>query len=1723
MAYIISQWKRLWQRIGLIRQDFHLGWKRLTSFTILLCTLSAQAIELRTDYPTYGEERNSNSAPIVISELHSDVSCCGGVISYQADGTGLSAGDFFPIGTTLLVFAATNPPGFGTAICSFSITMLDAEAPNIICPANDTVPANASCAFVLADYSSSIVASDNYTASGNLVINQSPAAGTTLSGTTTVTFTVTDEAGNIASCDFLVVVEDDTDPQIDALSCPNDQDVYLNADCEYVISDYTGSLIVSDNCTPSSALTVTQIPSPGTIMSGHGSTESISLSVADANGNMSLCSFTLTAVDTIAPVINPMSYPGDQIVSLNDTCFFILPDYMGTLTITDNCEEDIYLTLTQIPAPGTQLTGHGTSQLVVLTLDDNNGNRNTCEFTVTVIDDTQPDFVSCAVNDTVSANDDCEFIIGDYTGTVIVTDNCGDSGTITLTQSPTPGSTVSGTTTVTITAEDENGVQNTCSFMVVVEDDTDPEIDPLSCPSDATVYLDNSCEYVISDYTGSLTVTDNCTPSGSLSISQSPPAGSVIIGHGTTETITLTVADANGNLSTCVFTLTSQDTLAPTISCPANITQTVDAGLPTAVVNFSIPTGIDNCAGVVTTQIDGTGLSAGSSFPVGVTTLEFVVTDLAGLTDTCSFTITVVDDSGPEVTCPDPVNVDAPIGFCDTETAISIPIPVATDNDGIASLINNYNNTNDASDIYPVGITIVTWTATDNSGNTATCEQTVIVNDVEDPSDLICPNDTTIDATIGECGIDASLVILNLPTATDPCDSLIISNDAPAYYDVGITTITWMVADSTGNSVSCTQDVTVLDVEDPELDPASCPNDITVTVDDGECGTALANVTLVGPTATDPCGILNVFNNAPETFLVGATVVTWYIEDNNGNIDSTCAQIVTVIDDEDPVILDCPATVNVDATLTECGIDSSLVDLGSLTATDPCGILDISNNAPDYYPVGETIVTWSITDSNGNVTTCDQSVIVTDVESPGDVLCPTDTTITATFGECGIAGSEVILESPTADDPCGIADISNDSPTFYPVGSTTVTWTITDNNGNTSLCVQNVIIIDEETPVIAECPSDISVDNEAGNCQVSLNDIGTLVAEDPCGIADISNNSPGVFPVGVTEVLWTVTDINGNSSQCTQTITVMDAEAPVITECPVDMSVNVTPGSCENIEVVIGELFATDNCAIESITNDAGAAFPVGVTVVTWTVTDIHGNTSTCTQNVEVIDNESPVIIECPEGITISTDVSSCDASGVLLEQPLAEDPCGIDTIFNNAPEVYPLGETVVTWTVTDSNGNTTECSQVVLVLDDEAPTVLDCAPDVSVNNDPCTCGASGLDLGTPIVEDNCTIASIINNAQDPFLVGTTVVTWVITDAAGNVTTCEQLVIVEDVEAPIIECPEDIYQSNDLGECGAVVEYPLPAVIENCPGSELELIEGLSSGVFFPLGATSITYEAVDHSGNRTSCSFEVVVTDDESPTIDCPPDIVTNDSLVNYLYPTFDDNCYAELMLIEGGDAGTILEHGDTYVSFAAVDLSGNMDTCGFNVLVNTPPVALNDTVIIFESDDVLHIDILENDYDLDGDSIMITQILYGGANTENHGNFISYDIPDNDCGVDSVIYQICDTYGACDTAVVYVETECYPTVFVPEGFSPNGDGVNDVLHILGLHDYPDNEIIIFNRWGHKVFEARDYQNDWNGMSQAALTVGETCLPRGTYFYMLDIHESNIQPMKGFIYINPR
>ena len=120
----------------------------------------------------------------------------------------------------------------------------------------------------------------------------------------------------------------------------------------------------------------------------------------------------------------------------------------------------------------------------------------------------------------------------------------------------------------------------------------------------------------------------------------------------------------------------------------------------------------------------------------------------------------------------------------------------------------------------------------------------------------------------------------------------------------------------------------------------------------------------------------------------------------------------------------------------------------------------------------------------------------------------------------------------------------------------------------------------------------------------------------------------------------------------------------------------------------------------------------------------------------------------------------------------------------------------------------------------------------------------------------------------------------------------------------------------------------------------------------------------------------------------------------------------------------------------------------------------------------------------------------------------------PDKEfCGRDSFLYRICNVVG-CDTAWVKIDVSCGDSLQVFRGFSPNGDKINDVFVIRGIENYPDNEVLIFNRWGNQVFNRKGYRNEdgWDG------TWNEKFTPDGTYFYFIKLHDAKNQQFTGYV-----
>ena len=1397
-------------------------------------------------------------------------------------------------------------------------------------------------------------------------------------GANSVTLTVTDLYGQSSSCVATVSVEDDIDP----VAVCQDLTVYLDTAGTVTVPASAVDNGSSDNCGVTN-LTLT----PNTFTCTDVGNNLVTLVVSDTSGNTDNCFATVQVLDTIPPT-----------AVCQDITIYL--DAFGFAPITavdiDAGSSDACGISTRTAVPTLFDCAKVGPNTVVLTVQDNNNNVDSCTSIVTVVDSIAPTAVCQDITVQVGST-------GSATITPMDIDNgssdiCGiDSLSLDI-NSFTCADV--GNNTVTLTITDVNGNVSSCGATVTVEDN----VPPVALCQDLTVGLDSAGSATITPLDVNAGSSDVCGID-SLVISQSN------FGCGDTgpNTVTLTVTDVNGNVSTCTSTVTVIDSTPPVLSgCPSNVNQGVDTGFCGALITWTAPTFNDNCS------IDSTFMShnSGDFFQVGTTTVSIQIFDPSGNADSCSFTITITDDEAPLISgCPSDNTLDNDPGVCGA-VATWTP-PTVFDNCGVASFTSTHN----PGDLFPIGTTTVTYLALDSAGNADTCSFTITVNDTEAPVIAGCPADQIVGSDSGQCG---AVVNWTAPTASDNCGivSFTSTDSSGTFFPVGMTTVAYLAIDSAGNADTCSFSITVNDTEAPVI--AGCPVDQTVGSDSGQCG---AVVTWTAPTASDNCGIASFTStdSSGTFFPVGNTTVTYIALDSAGNVD-TCSFIITVNDTEAPLIAGCPIDQTVGSDSGQCG---AVVTWTVPTASDNCGIASFTttDSSGTFFPVGMTMVTYVAMDSAGNADTCSFTVTVNDTEAPVIAGCPIDQTVGSDGGQCGAVVTWTI---PTASDNCGIAvfTFTDSSGTFFGIGTHTVTYLALDSSGNADTCSFTITVNDTEAPVIAGCPSDQTVSNDSGQCGAAV--AWTLpTASDNCGIASFtSTDSSGTFfPVGMTTVIYLAQDSAGNADTCSFTLTVIDTEAPVITGCPIDQTVGSDSGQCGAV-VTWTAPSASDNCGIASFTStdSSGTFFPVGTTTVTYLALDSAGNLDTCSFTITVNDTEAPVITGCPSNTTVSNDSSQCGAI-VNWTAPTATDNCGIAsfTSTDSSGTFFPLGTTTVAYLAVDSAGNLDSCSFTITVNDTEAPVITGCPTDITTVNDPGLCGAV-VTWAEPLASDNCAIASFSSTDSSGtfFPGGTTTILYVAIDSSGNVDSCSFTITVTDNEPPVLACPMDITQDTDPGVCEAVVTWMVPNVTDNCAMDTV--VATHQPGDTFGLGTTMVTYIAIDSAGNADTCSFTVTIEDNEGPLLICPADtVVANDpgfcgAVVNYTPPVGIDNCSgATTVLTGGGASGGLFPLGVASVTYTSTDSLGNSSVCTFTITVvdSEPPVITcpMDTVISNDLGQCAAVYSFNNATFTDncpGTSVALTGGLPSGSNFPVGINLVTFTATDGAGNQDSCTFSI-------------------------------------------------------------------------------------------------------------------
>ncbi|MBK9658732.1 MAG: HYR domain-containing protein [Chitinophagaceae bacterium] len=460
------------------------------------------------------------------------------------------------------------------------------------------------------------------------------------------------------------------------------------------------------------------------------------------------------------------------------------------------------------------------------------------------------------------------------------------------------------------------------------------------------------------------------------------------------------------------------------------------------------------------------------------------------------------------------------------------------------------------------------------------------------------------------------------------------------------------------------------------------------------CAAAVPGPTTAAVTVSDNCPGTTVVHVgdviSAQTCANRYTITRTYRATDVAGNTAECSQIITV-NDVTPPTLTCPANITVSCAAAVPAPNTALVTgvsdncAGVVTVTHVGDVIS-SQTCANRYTITRT---YRATDVCGNFTDCIQTITVNDITNPTITACPAPVTVS-----CAAAVPAVNLAAVVATDNCAgavtithVGDVIS-AQTCANRFVVTRTYRATDVCGNFTNCVQTITVNDVTAPTITTCPANITV-----SCAAAVPAVNTasVIATDNCAgvvtithISDVITNQTCPNRYTLTRT-YRATDVCGNFSQCTQTITVNDQTAPVIT-CPANISVTTPVGSCT--AVVNFSVTATDNCAgaVTIVSTPAsGTAFPIGTTTVTSTATDACGNSSSCTFTVTVADAQLPVITAHPQNRTVCAGTNAT-FSVTAITSPSANGPLAYQwQQWNGSAWVNISGATASSFTVSNA------------------------------------------------------------------------------------------------------------------------------------------------------------------------------------------------------------------------------------------------------------------------------------------------------------------------------------------------------------------------------------------------------------------------------------------------------
>ena len=1406
---------------------------------------------------------------------------CGTVAITFSDASTANCGN---TETVIRTWTATDQCGNATSLDQ-TITVVDTTPPSLTLPADATVECTDPT-----DPAATGTATGSDTC-GTVAITFNDASTPNCGNTETIirTWTATDQCGNATSLDQTITVVDTTPP---SLTLPADATVECTDPTDPAA---TGTATGSDTC-GTVAITFSDASTPNC-----GNTETIirTWTATDQCGNATSLDQTITVVDTTPPTIDTpavdITVECDGSGNNNDIQDWL--DTNGGAIASDTCG-DVTWTNNYNGATSDCSAAVG----VIFTATDDCGNSVTTTASYAIQDSTPPvitpasdEIIECDIDGNTTENlqswltnyggatatDDCSAITWSNNFTEL-SDDCGQTGSATVTFTATDGCGNSSSTTAT--------------FSIV---DTTNPIAP-QVPADLTLQC-------IEDVPapGDLTATDNCTDditvTGIDNIDNTDLCNITIIR-------TWTFTDACDNSSSISQTITVADTTPPTFTVPVSITIECDQDPSDLTITGDVTDEDDNCSsGLVATYTDTS--AAGSCPSESTITRTWTLIDDCDNTTVLNQTISIVDTTPPSLTLP----ADATVECTNPTDPAATGTATGSDTCGTVAITFSDASTPNCGNTETI---IRTWTATDQCGNATSLDQTITVVDTTPPS-LTLPADATV-----ECTNPTDPAATGTATGSDTCGTVAITFSDASTPNCGNTeTIirTWTATDQCGNATSLDQTITVVDTTPPTIDTPAI--DIMVECDGSGNGNEIQDWldTNGGATASDTCGDVtwsNNYNGATSDCAAEVEVI-FTATDDCGN-SSTVSATYGIQDTTPPSIT--PAideTVECDGNGNAAALQNWLDTFGGATATDDCSALSWSNDfielSNDCGETGSATVTFTVTDSCGNSSSSTATFTIEDTTPPTFVG---DMPASGTF-ECDAIPSDIVFIAVDDCDPhikteYNETDTPGNCPNNYII---TRTWTVRDECQNETIHVQTLTIVDTTAPTFT-VPADITIECDLDASDVTLT--GDVTDEDD----NCSSNLEATFSdatadgdcpsASVITRTWTLVDECGNTTSFDQTINVVDTTAPTFTvpaditiECDLDASDVTLTGDVTDED---------DNCSIdlEATFTDAtadGNCPSASVITRTWTLVDECGNTTSFDQTINVVDTTAPTFT-VPADITIECDL---DASDVTLTGDVTDedDNCSIDleATFTDAiaDGDCPNASVITrTWTLEDECGNTTSFDQTINVVDTTAPTFTVPA-DITIE---CDLDASDVTLTGDVTDeaDNCSIdleATFTDATADGNCPSASVITrtWTLVDECGNTTSFDQTINVVDTTAPTFTVPADITIECDLDASDVTLTGDVTDEDDNCSiDLEATFTDATADGNCPSASVITRTWTLVDECGNTTSFDQTINVVDTTAPTFTVPADITIEcDQDANDVTLTGDvtdeaDNCSIDL-----------------------------------------------------------------------------------------------------------------------------------------------------------------------------------------------------------------------------------